>query len=72
MQLDGEGEDEMEKQMQAMLGFGGFGTTKEKKNSGNDVYAVRKPKRTEYRQYMYVEYWSQRGGVRCLMGLLTI
>lgn len=38
--------------MQAMLGFGGFGTTKQKKVAGNDVYAVRKEKRTEYRQYM--------------------
>jgi U4/U6.U5 tri-snRNP-associated protein 3 len=38
--------------MQAMLGFGGFGTTKQKKVVGNDVYAVRKEKKTEYRQYM--------------------
>lgn len=38
--------------MQAMLGFGGFGTTKGKKIVGNNVGAVRKEKKTEYRQYM--------------------
>lgn len=38
--------------MQAMMGFGEFGTTKEKKVSGNNVYAVRKEKKSEYRQYM--------------------
>jgi U4/U6.U5 tri-snRNP-associated protein 3 len=38
--------------MQAMLGVSGFGTTKQKKVQGNDVYAVRKEKKTEYRQYM--------------------
>lgn len=42
----------MGEQMEAMLGFGGFGTTKQKKIAGNDVYAVRKEKKTEYRQYM--------------------
>ncbi|KAI9843790.1 MAG: hypothetical protein M1838_002477 [Thelocarpon superellum] len=46
--------DDMEAQMQAMLGFGGFGTTKQKKVPGNDAYAVRKEKKTEYRQYMFV------------------
>ena len=38
--------------MQAMLGFGGFGTTKGKKIAGNDVGGVRKEKKSEYRQYM--------------------
>lgn len=38
--------------MQAMMGFGGFGTTKQKKVAGNDVGAVRKEKKSEYRQYM--------------------
>ncbi|EQL01681.1 hypothetical protein G6O67_003031 [Ophiocordyceps sinensis] len=38
--------------MQAMMGFGGFGSTKGKKIAGNDVGAVRKEKKTEYRQYM--------------------
>ena len=47
-------EDAMEKQMQAMLGIGGFGTTKDKKVLGNDVSAIRKEKKTEYRQYMSV------------------
>jgi U4/U6.U5 tri-snRNP-associated protein 3 len=45
-------EDDSMAAMQAMLGFGGFGTTKQKKVVGNDVYAVRKEKKTEYRQYM--------------------
>ena len=51
---DADGEDDMEAQMQAMMGFGGFGTTKQKHIPGNDVYAVRKEKKTEYRQYMLV------------------
>ena len=38
--------------MQAMLGFGGFGTTKGQKVLGNSAGAVRKEKKTEYRQYM--------------------
>ena len=45
-------EDEGMAAMQAMMGFGGFGTTKQKKVPGNDVGAVRKEKKTEYRQYM--------------------
>jgi U4/U6.U5 tri-snRNP-associated protein 3 len=38
--------------MQAMLGFGGFGSTKGKKVAGNNAGAVKKEKKTEYRQYM--------------------
>lgn len=38
--------------MQAMMGFGGFGTTKGKKVVGNSAGAVRKEKKMEYRQYM--------------------
>jgi len=38
--------------MQAMMGFGGFGSTQNKKVAGNNVSAVRKEKKTEYRQYM--------------------
>lgn len=38
--------------MQAMMGFGGFGTTKNTKVFGNDQGAVRKEKKNEYRQYM--------------------
>ncbi|KAI9843037.1 MAG: hypothetical protein M1837_006668 [Sclerophora amabilis] len=57
---DGEG-DEMDAQMKAMMGFGGFGTTKQKKIPGNDAYAVHKEKKTEYRQYMFVSSYSQGG-----------
>lgn len=46
--------DEDEQAMMAMMGFGGFGSTKGKKVKGNNVSAVYKPKKTEYRQYMYV------------------
>lgn len=45
-------EDDGLDDMQAMMGFGGFGTTHQKKVLGNDIYAVRKEKKTEYRQYM--------------------
>lgn len=38
--------------MQAMMGFGNFDSTKGKKIRGNNVGAVRKEKKTEYRQYM--------------------
>ncbi|KAK4105059.1 hypothetical protein N658DRAFT_521591 [Parathielavia hyrcaniae] len=38
--------------MAAMMGFGGFGTTKNKKVLGNNVGGARKEKKTEYRQYM--------------------
>lgn len=38
--------------MQAMMGFGGFGTTKGQKVAGNNAYAVHKEKKTVYRQYM--------------------
>ncbi|MCJ1395715.1 hypothetical protein MMC18_008601 [Xylographa bjoerkii] len=39
-------------QMRALMGFAGFKTTKNTKVAGNNVYAVRKEKKTEYRQYM--------------------
>lgn len=45
-------EDEGLDDMAAMMGFGGFGTTKGKKVIGNNVGAARKEKKTEYRQYM--------------------
>ena len=38
--------------MQAMMGFGGFASTQNKKVLGNDIGGVRKEKKTEYRQYM--------------------
>lgn len=49
---DVEVEDEGMAAMQAMMGFGGFGTTKNKKVAGNNAGGVRKEKSTEYRQYM--------------------
>lgn len=58
MDIVAEGNDDtdvVDDQLQAMMGFGGFGTTKQKKVPGNDVYAVRKEKKTEYRQYMLVQ-----------------
>jgi U4/U6.U5 tri-snRNP-associated protein 3 len=51
----GEPEEELDEDaaaMQAMLGFGGFGSTKGKKVAGNNAGAVKKEKKTEYRQYM--------------------
>lgn len=46
-------DDDMEAQMRKMMGFGNFRTTKNTKVPGNDKnYAVRKEKKTEYRQYM--------------------
>ncbi|KAI9802799.1 MAG: hypothetical protein M1833_001398 [Piccolia ochrophora] len=45
-------DDGVDPQMKAMMGFGGFGTTKQKKIAGNDAYSVRREKKTEYRQYM--------------------
>lgn len=35
-----------------MMGFAVFKSTKNTKVPGNDVYMVRKEKKTEYRQYM--------------------
>ncbi|KAF8443403.1 hypothetical protein BGX38DRAFT_1065740, partial [Terfezia claveryi] len=46
------GDDDAEAAMATMLGFNGFGTTKQKKVKGNDVYAVSKDKQATYRQYM--------------------
>ncbi|KAG4218409.1 hypothetical protein PC116_g33111 [Phytophthora cactorum] len=45
-------EDDSLSAMQAMMGFGGFGTTKGTHVVGNNAGAVRKEKKTEYRQYM--------------------
>ncbi|KAI9732981.1 MAG: hypothetical protein M1835_003476 [Candelina submexicana] len=41
-----------EREMQKIMGFGKFKSTKNTKVPGNDIYAVRKEKKTEYRQYM--------------------
>ncbi|KAK5993670.1 hypothetical protein PT974_07105 [Cladobotryum mycophilum] len=48
---EGEGDDDFAA-MQAMMGFGGFGTTKGKKVAGNTAGGISKEKKTEYRQYM--------------------
>ncbi|KAJ5712686.1 hypothetical protein N7493_009154 [Penicillium malachiteum] len=45
-------EDEMEAMMRKAMGFTRFRTTKNTKVPGNDIYGVRKEKKTEYRQYM--------------------
>ncbi|ESZ94224.1 hypothetical protein SBOR_5358 [Sclerotinia borealis F-4128] len=45
-------EDDGMAAMQAMMGFGGFATTQNKQIPGNNISAVRKEKKTEYRQYM--------------------
>lgn len=45
-------EDDGLDDMAAMMGFGGFGSTKGKKVLGNNVGGARKEKKTEYRQYM--------------------
>ena len=56
MQVDNNGakadEDPEEAMMRKVMGFAGFRTTKNTKVPGNDVYGVRKEKKTEYRQYM--------------------
>lgn len=38
--------------MQRLLGFSGFSSTKNTKVKGNNVYGIRREKKTEYRQYM--------------------
>lgn len=45
-------EDQTEAQMRKALGFTRFRTTKNTKIPGNQIYAVRKEKKIEYRQYM--------------------
>lgn len=45
-------EEEMEEMMRRSMGFTRFRTTKNTKVPGNDIYGVRKEKKTRYRQYM--------------------
>lgn len=53
IEVEGQGDDDDGlAAMQAMMGFGGFGTTKGKKVVGNNAGGVRKEKKSEYRQYM--------------------
>lgn len=47
-----EEEDEETAMIRKMMGFAKFKTTKQTKVPGNNVYAVRKEKKAEYRQYM--------------------
>ncbi|KAI4179718.1 MAG: hypothetical protein LQ346_007132 [Caloplaca aetnensis] len=51
MDIDEDSDPEVA-QMRRMMGFAGFKSTKNTKVPGNNVYAVRKEKKTEYRQYM--------------------
>ncbi|KAJ5313648.1 RING finger protein [Penicillium atrosanguineum] len=45
-------EDEMDAMMRRSMGFSRFRTTKNSKVPGNEIYGVRKEKKSEYRQYM--------------------
>ena len=45
-------EDDVEEMMRRSMGFSRFRSTKNTKVPGNNVYGVRKEKKTEYRQYM--------------------
>lgn len=48
-----EDEDDGEAAMKRIMGFASFRSTKNTKVPGNDkLYAVRKDKQTQYRQYM--------------------
>ncbi|PGH17264.1 hypothetical protein AJ80_04906 [Polytolypa hystricis UAMH7299] len=49
--VDGD-EDEMDQLMRKTMGFSTFRTTQNTKIPGNNIYGVRKEKKTEYRQYM--------------------
>ena len=46
---DEEGEDAL---LRKMMGFSNFKSTQNTKVPGNNIYGVRKEKKTEYRQYM--------------------
>jgi U4/U6.U5 tri-snRNP-associated protein 3 len=45
-------EDPEEAMLRKMMGFTSFKTTQNTKVPGNQIYGVRKEKKTEYRQYM--------------------
>ncbi|KLT40978.1 DUF1777-domain-containing protein, partial [Cutaneotrichosporon oleaginosum] len=49
--------DEETRALQAMMGFGGFGTTKGVEVEGNDVGTAKVNKKRTWRQYM-----NRRGG----------
>jgi U4/U6.U5 tri-snRNP-associated protein 3 len=46
------GDDDIEGLMRKSMGFTRFRSTKNTQVPGNDIYGVRKEKKTEYRQYM--------------------
>lgn len=50
--LDSEDPEDIETLMRKTMGFTKFRSTQNTKVPGNDVYGVRKEKKTEYRQYM--------------------
>lgn len=52
MMSDIEDSDDVEAMMRKAVGFTRFRSTKNTKVPGNDIYGVRKEKKTEYRQYM--------------------
>lgn len=52
MMSDVEDSGDIEAIMRKAVGFTKFRSTKNTKVPGNDIYGVRKEKRTEYRQYM--------------------
>jgi U4/U6.U5 tri-snRNP-associated protein 3 len=45
-------EDDEDAALRRMMGFTSFKTTQNKKVPGNQIYGVRKEKKTVYRQYM--------------------
>jgi U4/U6.U5 tri-snRNP-associated protein 3 len=45
-------EDDEDVLLKKMMGFSSFKTTQNTKVPGNNIYGVRKEKKTEYRQYM--------------------
>ncbi|BDD61767.1 hypothetical protein MPDQ_001685 [Monascus purpureus] len=47
-----DGEEELEELIRKSMGFTKFRSTKNTKVPGNNIYGVRKEKKTEYRQYM--------------------
>ena len=54
MDIDAEGTegDDIDNLMHKYMGFSRFRSTKNTKVPGNDIYGVRKEKKTQYRQYM--------------------
>ena len=51
-QEDEEEEEDLDQLMRKKMGFSRFRSTKNTKVPGNDIYGVRKERKTQYRQYM--------------------